>query len=472
MPTSYLDFKKDIKEYIYKKYSTDIRILDIGPGLGTYANLLPDYKNIDCVEIFEPYIAQYNLKEKYKNVFNCNILDFDFEYYDVIIMGDIMEHLSVKDSTKLLKRILKKCDDIIISVPFLADYNHLKIAANEPNINNLHIQIDLTKDIMKSRYPMLKGMWANDRIGVYVKEKYKHNPKKDLAITVYVDDNENMIQEFNWLYKSFIYSGNYVNSDLVAFCNPSVINKLDLSILNDKNVVIIPSEPVSSLDKIWADYKFINSVYFLVTKEAEILGNYEYTLSTDADEFVTKNLVNFRPHIHTFGLGHYMWENDTVSRNKIEGIIKKLGLKYNFMHNVGQSYMYRTGDVINFRKLQYDVSRHLMLHEFPTYGTWGGWFKGVITMYASEIVANQLGTANVVTNVLDSYCMSDHKIGNNFYLIHAWHTEQFFSKFKFRDGAYKDIDVDKLNIDIVNNYCLYLATKSIEDIKKMCNYQL
>lgn len=470
MPTSYNDFKTDIKEYIYKRYSKDVKILDVGPGVGTYAKLLPDYKNIDCVEIYKPYIKQYNLKSLYKNVFNKNILDFDFEYYDIIIMGDIMEHLSISDSQKLFEKILPKCKDIIVNVPYLADFNHLKKEANEPNEHNFHIQVDLTPDNMKQRYPYLKKLWYNNRIGVYVKDTYVHDPKKDLAITVYVDDHKNMIEEFEWLYKSFIYSGNYINSDIVAFCNPSVINKLDLNILNDKNVVIVPSIPISSIDNIWSNYKFINSVYFLITEEAKILLNYKYTLSTDADEFLTKNMINFRPHLHTFGLGHYIFEGDTYSRNKIENIIKKLNLKYNFIHNVGQSYMYETQHVINFRNLQYQVSKHLMLNEFENEGQWGSWFKGVITMYASEITANQLGTANVLINMLDSYCMSNNKIGNNILLIHAWHTEQFFSKHKFRKGEYDNINVDELDIEIVNNYCLFLAKKSIDDIKKICNY--
>ena len=101
MPSSYFDFKDEIKKYIYDRFSKDMRILDIGPGEGTYAQLLSDYKNIDCVEIYQPYIDTYNLTSQYKNVYNINIMDFDFEYYDIIIMGDILEHLSVEDSLKL-----------------------------------------------------------------------------------------------------------------------------------------------------------------------------------------------------------------------------------------------------------------------------------------------------------------------------------------------------------------------------------
>ena len=464
-PNSYSDFKDDIKQYIYKKYPKDIKILDVGPGIGTYSKLLPDYKNIDCVEIYEPYVEQYSLNSHYKNVFVKDILDFDFDYYDVIIMGDIMEHLSVEDTLKLFSRILPKCDDIIVNIPYLADFNHLKVNAGEPNHFNLHIQVDLTESIMKERYPILKMMWSNDRIGIYMINRYQ---KKTLAITTYLDDNDIILDEFYWLYKSFIYSGNYINSDLVIFCNPSVINKIDKSVLDDKNVIIIPSEPISNIDQMWSEYKFVNSVYFVTTEDAKILLNYEYTMSTDCDVFLTKNLIDFRPHLHTFGLGHYL--SDTYSRDKIENIIKKIGLKYDFIHNVGASYLSKTQSVIDFRMLEYDVCKHLMKNEFEDYGKWDGWYKGTLTMYAGEIVANQLGVANIRTNVLDSYSMSDSKISNNFYHIHAWHTEQYFSKHKFRKGEYKDIDVDKLDIDIVNNYCLFIATKSIDYIKRISNY--
>jgi hypothetical protein len=467
MPTSYLDFKNDIKTYIYKKYKTDIKILDIGPGIGTYANLLSDYKNIDCVEIYKPYIKKFDLKSKYKNVYNKNILDFDFDYYDIIIMGDILEHLSVDDSLNLLNKFINKCDDIIVNVPYLADFNHLY--DNEPNKNELHIQVDLTEDIMKNRYPMLKKVWSNNRIGVYLFNKYKYNPEKDLAITVYVDDTEYILEELNWLYKSFIFSENYKKSDIIAFCNPSAINKIDINILNDKNVHIIPLDPISRKENLWKNYHFINSIYFLTTKESEILLNYKYTLATDCDVFLTKNLLTLRPVHHTFGMGDYIRSKDV--KNKIIYIIKSLNLKNNYLHNVGASYLYKSFDVLNFRRLQYNMCVYLIINEFKDYeGTWGTWFKGTLTMYAGEIVANQLEHGNIRLNILDSYSMSDKKIDNNFYHIHAWHTKQYFSKYDFRNGIYKDINEDLLDISIVNNYCLFLVKKSIDDIKKICNY--
>ena len=71
MPASTNYFKQETKEYILKKYDKSIKILDIGAGIGTYSNMLkPEgYLNIDCVEVFENYVEQFKLKDKYQNVF-------------------------------------------------------------------------------------------------------------------------------------------------------------------------------------------------------------------------------------------------------------------------------------------------------------------------------------------------------------------------------------------------------------------
>lgn len=464
MPTSYLDFKQDIRNYIINKYDKDIKILDVGPGEGTYSNLLNEYKNIDCVEIYEPYINEYGLKNKYKNIYISNILDFDFDYYDVIILGDILEHIVADDAVILINKLIDKCDEIIVNVPYLADFNYLY--DDEPNKNELHLQVDLTDIIMKKRYPMLKRLCSNNRIGVFIKETRIHNKSKNLAICVYVDYNESIIEELEWLYKSFIYSGNYLNSDIVIFCNPNAVDKININIRNDDNVKIIPLKPISEKSEKWADYKYINSIEYFNSPEVDILLNYEYTLSTDCDVFITKNLMTLRPNRHIFGLGGYI--NDIYTRDKIVETINKLGMRYDYVHNVGASYLYKTQNVIDFRRLQYKVCEYLLDNEFKDYiGSWGTWYKGTLTMYAGEIITNQLGFDNIKINILDSYSMGNQHINNDTYHIHAWHTSQFFSKHNFRKNEYKDIDIDNLNIEEVCNYCLYLASKTVEEILKI-----
>jgi hypothetical protein len=164
VPTSFGAFKSEIKDYILSNFNTGVTILDVGAGCGTYSNILSEYENIDAVEIYEPYIKKYKLKTKYRKVYTTNIIDFNFDYYDIIIMGDILEHLTIEDAQNLINKLYDKCKQLIISVPFLMKQFGLE------NKNEDHIQDDLTEEIMVRRYPNLQKNWSNNTIGVYFKK--------------------------------------------------------------------------------------------------------------------------------------------------------------------------------------------------------------------------------------------------------------------------------------------------------------
>lgn len=162
---SYHMFKDDIKKWIYKNFDENIKILDVGSGCGTYYNLLHEkYKNIDSVEIYEPNIINYNLKEKYSNVYNKNIIDFEYEYYDLIIFGDIIEHLTIEDAQKVLNYAYNRCNNFIVAVPYCYKQN-----GNE-NKWEEHIQDDLTKENIIERYPYLKLIYGDEKYGYYIKK--------------------------------------------------------------------------------------------------------------------------------------------------------------------------------------------------------------------------------------------------------------------------------------------------------------
>lgn len=162
MPFSNPDFKKEIKEHFYNtfKYYKNIRILDIGAGAGTYAHLLaPDYK-MDGVEIFEPYITQYNLRALYNNIYSVDIRDFNLSNYDYFIMGDVLEHLSYEDSVKLLNRIKDK--KYMVAVPYLYPQGTCY-----GNVHETHLQPDLTEEIVVQRYN-LKKLFGNNSYGYFI----------------------------------------------------------------------------------------------------------------------------------------------------------------------------------------------------------------------------------------------------------------------------------------------------------------
>lgn len=164
MPYSYDYFKIEVGKHIIKTQSQSSKILDVGAGSGKYGAMLRMwFNNIDALEIFEPYIEQFQLKEIYNNVYIGNIIDFNIDMYDYIIMGDILEHLSVEDAHDLLSKIHldgKKC---LVAIPYKMEQGEVN-----GNIYETHLQPDLTHDVFLFRYPMMKELYRNHEYGYYI----------------------------------------------------------------------------------------------------------------------------------------------------------------------------------------------------------------------------------------------------------------------------------------------------------------
>lgn len=274
---------------------------------------------------------------------------------------------------------------------------------------------------------------------------------KRVGIAVYVDNNENILQEFQWLRKSWLYSGSWQVSDLVAFYNPTITNFPDA--LGD--VICIPLKPHTELNLSWKDYPFINSIEYLTRPEASILSNYQYILRTDCDTFLTPSFLHLKPRLALFGIG--MYASEPIVAAKLAQISAKWGYQSIF-NNVGSTFIAPTESALLYSQIQMEFCKRLRAEEFPDgFGEWPKWYQGVLTMYAGQLAASAVFGYNMTLGGLDVHCMSDDGISSTDYHIHAWHTHDYFSKFKWREGAYKDIDRTQLNPNKINDYCLFIA---------------
>lgn len=168
MATSYKYYKKNVKNYLISKFPETATILDVGAGCGTYYNLLHDYfteKSFDAVEVFKPNIEKYELEKKYRNVYNLDIQHYWYHFYNIIIFGDIIEHLTVEEAQQVLKYAYDRCDEMIVAVPYEMEQDIC-----EDNVYEIHKQPDLTHEIVLERYPMLKLLYKNAKYGYYVKD--------------------------------------------------------------------------------------------------------------------------------------------------------------------------------------------------------------------------------------------------------------------------------------------------------------
>ena len=159
-------YKKEVKEYLESKFDKDAKVLDVGAGSGTYFNLLHDYfEHIDAVEVFKPNIEDNHLADRYENVYNEDIRNFKYDFYDIIIFGDIIEHLEVFEADRVLRYALDRCKELIVAVPY-----SYKQGIAYGNVYEIHKQDDLTKENMLQRYPYLELLYGNNAYGYYIKK--------------------------------------------------------------------------------------------------------------------------------------------------------------------------------------------------------------------------------------------------------------------------------------------------------------
>lgn len=124
MPYSSFIFDKSIEEVV--KLLKPKSFLDIGAGAGKYGELVkkinPSVETV-ALEIEKDYIKKFDLGSIYKKVWNISATDLiNPKYYglsfDVVMIGDIIEHLKKSDGIDLLNFLIYRCRWIIVEFPY------------------------------------------------------------------------------------------------------------------------------------------------------------------------------------------------------------------------------------------------------------------------------------------------------------------------------------------------------------------
>ena len=167
MPFSTNYFKEQTKNYIVKNFDINSKILDVGAGAGTYSNLLTPlgFKNLDCVEVFDEYVEKFGLKSKYQKVIVGDItkLDIDFQNYDLVILGDVLEHIETSEAIKLINEL--KGVKTIIGVPFESEQGE-----HFGNAYEIHLQPDLTLENFIERYEGFHPICLRFDYGIFINQ--------------------------------------------------------------------------------------------------------------------------------------------------------------------------------------------------------------------------------------------------------------------------------------------------------------
>lgn len=128
--------------------SGDLHVLDIGVGSGTYARLLRkpvgDATRWTGIEIWEPYVERFALRQLYDHIICADARRMAETYartltrndlYDVVIAGDVLEHMPVLDAVDLVENLKRITHYLVVSVPIV----HWEQGAENGNPYEAHV---------------------------------------------------------------------------------------------------------------------------------------------------------------------------------------------------------------------------------------------------------------------------------------------------------------------------------------------
>jgi SAM-dependent methyltransferase len=101
------------------------RILDVGPGVGTYTNLLRPLlpgSHWTGLEIHRPYAERYELADLYDELTIGDVRAFDWcaaGDWDLVIFGDVLEHLDLPDAMRVWRKARRHSRHVLASLPIV-----------------------------------------------------------------------------------------------------------------------------------------------------------------------------------------------------------------------------------------------------------------------------------------------------------------------------------------------------------------
>lgn len=166
MPMSSAEGKDWTRDRILGLSPDPVTVLDIGPGVGTYAKLLagPGLAHITGIEIWEPYVRTYRLHDYYDEVMVGDAREVDFPAVDVVVLGDVAEHMSEPDALRLWERAAAAARRAVyLSIPIV----HYPQGCIEDNPHEHHVVDDWDHDRVLATFPGIGASWRGSEVGVY-----------------------------------------------------------------------------------------------------------------------------------------------------------------------------------------------------------------------------------------------------------------------------------------------------------------
>ena len=149
-------------------------VLDVGAGQGVYLDLIRESLGnsviVAAVEVWQPYIDQFNLEQRYDYLYPVDVRDLTSFNFDLVILGDILEHMPEKDAVELWDRISKEAKYAIISIPII----HYHQEALNGNPYEVHVEEDWSTSRVLEKFHSIIEHVEFPVTGVFV-AKFNHD---------------------------------------------------------------------------------------------------------------------------------------------------------------------------------------------------------------------------------------------------------------------------------------------------------
>ncbi|HEY9840951.1 MAG TPA: class I SAM-dependent methyltransferase, partial [Candidatus Obscuribacterales bacterium] len=144
------------------------RILDVGAGSGTYSLLLRSrlpQAEWTALEIWEPWRERFELDQRYNRVIMADARSWEIDGdYDLVLMGDILEHMQKAEAQDLVLRLLHHCQLLLIAIPIVP----MAQEAWEGNPYEAHIKDDWSDAEVRASFPNISLAFIGAEVGVYL----------------------------------------------------------------------------------------------------------------------------------------------------------------------------------------------------------------------------------------------------------------------------------------------------------------
>ncbi len=115
-------------------------VIDVGAGNGNYVRLLRPYvpANYVGIEVYQKNVTQYNLRDIYDDVWIDDVRNYKSLQADLIIFGDVLEHMTRDEAIRVWDVASKGCKYAILSIPII----HYPQGVVDGNHHEVHIVDD------------------------------------------------------------------------------------------------------------------------------------------------------------------------------------------------------------------------------------------------------------------------------------------------------------------------------------------